>query len=296
MPIRLRQQELLTSQQTLGPIAPGKRQSVLTWDGRIVEQIEINGQWFTLTQESQTISPSQPPTKTSPTTSPQSTAPPPANVTELQNLLRSIPIAVPGAVISSEYHNALRGAVMALGQALGVTFASPFDVVSLTPSFHKTSGAKAGGWSIGEFRAEANGDINAVSGWQSVSLPDGAVVKSMTVTGKQTKNLKTLAVGILRYPIGNNKRPEAVPSYILTSRVHNIPDEQLTAYSQQNVPLDALSENEKALAGVNLPNVLMERTRIDNTQYRYILEATATFTAQSQSPDVTIDSIQIRCN
>lgn len=294
MPIPFRQRELLTYQQTLSAIASGKRQSVFTKEGEIVEQIQINGQWFTLTQESQTISPSQPPTKTSPTTSPQSTAPPPANVTELQTLLRSIPIAVPGAVISSEYHNALRGAVMALGQALGVTFASPFDVVSLTPSFHTPSGAKSG-WSIGPARAEATGQAE-VTGWQSVSLPDGAVVKSMIVRGQRTANLNSLTVNLRRYPIGKTKEPGAVPAAILITKVSNASGDGLTDYSQEDFPIDALSENEKKLAGVNLPNALMERTRIDNTQYRYILEATATFTGQPESPDVTIDSIQIRCN
>jgi hypothetical protein len=229
------------------------------------------------------------------TSSPQNPiSPRPANVTELQNLLRSIPIAVPGAVISSEYHNALRGAVMALGQALGVTFASPFDVVSLTPSFHTPSDGKKG-WSIGPARAEATG-LDAVTGWQSVSLPDGAVVKSMIVRGQRTKNLKSLEVNLRRYPIGKTKGPGAVPATILTTKVSNASGDELTDYSQEDFPIDALSENEKTLAGVNLPNALMERTRIDNTQYRYILEATATFTAQSRSPDITIDSIQIRCN
>ena len=291
MPIPLRQQELLTSQQILGAIPSGRRKSVFTWDGKIVEQIEINGQWVTLTQESQTISPSQPPTKVSPATSPQSTAPPPANVTELHNLLRSIPIAVPGAVISSEYHNALRGAVMALGQALGVTFASPFDVVSLTPSFHTPSGTKTG-WSIGPARAEATG-LDAVTGWQSVSLPDGAVVKSMIVRGQRNSNLKSLDVSLYRYTIG--KRDERVE--LMTSNLTKGEKELLEDYTHEAFPIDALKKNNPQLAQYILPPLaLIETIRTDNSKYRYILEATATFTAQSQSPDITIESIQIRCN
>jgi len=227
----------------------------------------------------------------SPTPPPSAAPPPPANVTELQNLLRSIPIAVPGAVISSEYHNALRGAVMALGQALGVTFASPFDVVSLTPSFHTPSGTKTG-WSIGPARAEATG-LDAVTGWQSVSLPDGAVVKSMIVRGQRNSNLKSLDVSLYRYTIG--KRDERVE--LMTSNLTKGEKELLEDYTHEAFPIDALKKNNPQLAQYILPPLaLIETIRTDNSKYRYILEATATFTAELTSPDVTIDSIQIRCN
>ncbi|MFN7765709.1 MAG: hypothetical protein ACK5WR_04195 [Planctomycetaceae bacterium] len=205
---------------------------------------------------------------------------------------------MPGAVISSEYHNALRGAVMALGQALGVTFASPFDVVSLTPSFHTpsspTPGVTKAGWSIGTAKAEATGPAE-VTGWQSVSLPDGVVVKSMIVTGQRNSTLKSLEVSLWRYSIG---KPESRVE-LMTCKVTAGTKSELENYSSEGLPLDALKRNNPQLAAlIQQPLALLETTRTDNTQYRYILEARAEFSGNHSPslPDVTIDSIQIRCN
>lgn len=267
--------------------------SIRRLDGTVVREKYVPGLGWTIVQDESAATPMSAHSPKVPLANPpQVSPPPPANVTELQNLLRSIPIAVPGAVITSEYHNALRGAVMALGQALGVTFASPFDVVSLTPSFHTPSGAKSG-WSIGPARAQAIGEGSVVTGWQSVSLPDGAVVKSMIVKGQRNSNLKSLDVSLYRYTIG--KRDERVE--LMTSNVTKGEKDSLEDYSHESFPIDALKKNNPQLAQYILPPLaLIETIRTDNSKYRYILEATATFTAQSQSPDITIDSIQIRCN
>ena len=236
------------------------------------------------------------PSSAPPPPAPPPPVPQPASVSELQNYLRSIPLAVPGAVISSEYHNALRSAVLALGQALGVTFSSPFDVLSLTPSFHNPSD-NTPGWTIGDAQVSAMG-IDDVMGWQSVSLPDGAAIKSLLVTGQRSQILESLIVSLLSYEIGK----PANPTSIVSIEVKPTTSTTMEAFSQEEAPIDTAKRINPILAAAILqPPQLLQMTRINNEKQRYVLKATAKpkngpTLSPPATPYATIESIQIRLN
>src|SRR3954465_11690416 len=80
-----------------------------------------------------TIGPAAP-TQTPPTTTTGPAAPTGPSL-NLQALLAAIPIAQDGQVITAEYHNSLRSALIALASELGLGLSSPTTTFSFAPAF-----------------------------------------------------------------------------------------------------------------------------------------------------------------
>lgn len=166
-----------------------------------------------------------------PTVPPAPAAPPRTAVeidTKLQLLLNAIPIANPGNIITSEYHNALRDAVRALASRIGLSVnpTAEFKILSFAPDFLPLADAgrsspTAGNlpppqkWEVALNRAavpSANLNINLpVSGGCVVSLPDDASILQMIVRGerldKDKTNPKSFSVKLNRLRFGGEKTP-----------------------------------------------------------------------------------------
>ena len=96
-----------------------------------------------------------------------------------------MPIANDGQVITAEYHNSLRAAILGLAERLGVGAISPTNVVTYAPMFLRRGGEPE--WLLNEGIATkptvaATAKANA-GGWFPVQLPEGARIEGIIITG-----------------------------------------------------------------------------------------------------------------
>jgi hypothetical protein len=112
----------------------------------------------------------------------------PTRVTSLKDeLAGKIPIAREGELITSDYHNALRDAVLELAGGA----ASGSGLLSFAPVFFPTGVGSEVNWEAhaGYAAVPAAGAREgkfAVSGWMPVTLPDGVRIRQMGVRGFQS--------------------------------------------------------------------------------------------------------------
>jgi hypothetical protein len=181
---------------------------------------------------------------------------------EIQLLLSAIPIVEDGQVIRSEHHNLLRAALVAIAAQLGVTVGGPTgptDVtLTLLPAFYPGLFSE---WKLGiGIAGVAPGNTNT-QGWLPVQLPDGALIKSMTVFGRRDANVSIFSVTLERQNITSGDYEE-----IITANLAN---------SSQTFKVKKTFQGD---AGLN---------EVDNTKYKYLIDAVAT------KSDSSTDLIQI---
>lgn len=122
----------------------------------------------------------EPPTSASvPSMSPTATS------SDLQILIATIPRAEDGHVITAEYHNAVRAALIAIANRLGLGPVSEEITVSNAPRLLPQT---AQGWAHDQYGAakKPGGASGSVKGWMEVELPDGARISNMTVYATRT--------------------------------------------------------------------------------------------------------------
>jgi hypothetical protein len=177
--------------------------------------------------------------------------PPAPSTSLLQLLLSTIPVATEGHVITSEYHNSLRAALLAIASAIGVTpggAAGPQDVtVTLLPAFFP--GIIAPWLTILGVAGLPQGQPSA-QGWLPVTLPDGVIVKSMTVFGKKQGTPSQFSVAFERQEIIAGDFDD-----IITINLTNSPVDYNVTKAFQGA------------AGLN---------EIDNKKYKYLIDAAVT--------------------
>ncbi|MFM7102220.1 MAG: hypothetical protein ACKO3N_13725, partial [Verrucomicrobiota bacterium] len=123
------------------------------------------------------------------------TAGPPASVDALALALATIPIANPGNIITSEYHNALRTAVLLLGSRIGVSTTGAAGSLTLAPHF-TLEGTNTTNWN--HTNGVAAAPAGGASGFLPLSLPDGARIQSLQIRGRRTGSIPTFEVQLLR--------------------------------------------------------------------------------------------------
>jgi hypothetical protein len=177
------------------------------------------------------LSPTPGATATPTPTAPTPTAPSPVQTedeqtnfeidTRLQILISSIPIAHPGNIITSEYHNALRDAVRALASRIGLSVnpTAEFTILTFAPNFLPVKSTNPDapklGWTVTLERAGVpeigNEDLKkTVSGGFVVQLPDGATIHQMIVRGERTPTApkpKKFTVSLNRKRLGKDEQP-----------------------------------------------------------------------------------------
>jgi hypothetical protein len=182
---------------------------------------------------------------------PSPSNPPAPSTSLIQLLLSIIPVATEGHVITSEYHNSLRAALLAIAGAIGVTPggpAGPQDVtVTLLPAFFP--GIVAPWLTILGVAGLPQGQPSA-QGWLPVLLPDHVIVKSMTVFGKKQGTPSQFTVALERQGIiaGNFED-------MISINLTNSPEDYNVTKAFQGT------------AGLN---------EIDNKKYKYMIDAAVT--------------------
>lgn len=180
---------------------------------------------------------------------------------DLSTLLGDIPIANDGNVFTAHYHNSLRAALIAFAGYLGQLNRNAVEVVA--PALQPDAWQETGDWRIRADRAMAYfAQVNKVSGWVALDLPDGAKLQTLTIVNQRGRGLGTLTVELRRLPLAS---PEATTPDVL-ARFTGKPDDADIIHShndQVQVNAPDSSGNVDALVTV------------DNSSYRYVIVAQA---------------------
>jgi hypothetical protein len=183
-----------------------------------------------------------------------STAPPPGMPSDLQTALIGIPVAHAGNVITEEYHNSLRAAVLSISGYLGQSIVGGQAAVTLAPAFLPLGDPSNNPpWQITFQAAMPGHGATEAHGWMPVSLPDGARIQGITVVGKKAGTFDALDVALLRFQLDD---PDQSP--LTLSTVSLLGDPPWTA------PVAVLG------AG---PTALEEYKLVDTSQQRFAVSA-----------------------
>ena len=216
--------------------------------------------------------PPAPPTPPTPAT-------PTATASDLQILMSSIPIAQDGHVITADFHNALRLALVAIANRLGIGPVSEEITITNAPRLSPVTGAAA--WDHDYGFVKKGSGIGVVSGnvrgWMEMELPDGARIKKMAVFGTTT-GAGTLKIKLRRQKIAD-------PSVVTDLVVIEIPDGFDTTKGM---------EGDVTVPGTGAGNVAIEEFRIvNNREQKYLL--IAELDTIDQLTSAQFHSVQIVC-
>jgi hypothetical protein len=182
-----------------------------------------------------------------------------ATVSDLQVLIASIPIAQDGQVISAEYHNGLRAALIAMANRLGLGTISEEITVTNAPQLLGLAGASEWEPDIGVVRKPTTGPGNTgnLRGWMEFDLPDGARIKKMQVFAATDSGNGTMRAKLLRQSITNASASD-----------------DLIAIDVADNDATAAKEGDVTLPGSTLGAAAIEETRfVDNRKYKYLFVA-----------------------
>jgi len=248
---------------------------------------------FTAVPQAPGLAPQQPTPTPPPQAQPQPTQAPsvPAQV---QLFLNAIPIASDGHVITSEYHNSLRNAVLALASHLGVTVqAIEFATATLSPGFLQNDGiaglssplAAAASWTISPGIAAKPSASRSARGWLPVQLPDGKLLQTMTVRGARrhvTRPADVFSVKLYRQALeGTNRTPVPLINVALESAADPFKISQGVAADLAGLGLSSSSALQ----------VTADFRGIDNNTYQYFV--TAEVDSPEAGSEIEIYSVQI---
>jgi len=144
-----------------------------------------------------------PGSQTQPQQQPTQPASPTASASSLQILISTIRPAQDGDVITADDYNALRNALVAIANRLGVGPVSDEIAVTVSPQFHPAAGAThewASDYGVANKPSQATG---SVKGWVEVEFPEGARIKKMvgfataTFTGQGSLILRVIRQQII---------------------------------------------------------------------------------------------------
>lgn len=222
-------------------------------------------------------------------------APPPVSVAvDLRPLMASMPIANDGQVITAEYHNSLRAAILAIAERLGVGAVSPTNVLTFAPMFLKRA-VDPGEWLLNDGLASkpvlATGAKVSAGGWFAVQLPQGSRIEGMIVTGRRVGTMEQFNVSLVRQKIADTLQT-GVP--IISIALKDAPDpfEQtgVVDFSGATVGTGAGG----TAAAVSAAVLESDFRQVDNDNYKYIIRATLV-NADPPPAVAQIHAIQVVC-
>lgn len=179
----------------------------------------------------------------------------------LQTLISNIPTAEDGHVIDRRYHNSLRDALVALAGQMGSTAGAENLVMTFAPSFMPVEPQPPWALTLGFATKSASGTCE---GWLPLTLPDGARIQRMIVTGGRAEappppNAFSFQVQLLRQNIR-----EVATTVLITVQ-------GLTSSATEMDPFTA--EGLFQVAGVSTPAAIAEFQTVDNSQFKYLIRA-----------------------
>jgi hypothetical protein len=219
----------------------------------------------------------------------------------IQLLLNAIPIAHEGHIITSEYHNSLRNALLAIADRLGLVVkpVSDLQVLNFTPNFQHTvtsepnhlvwvcSFNKAVLPQIGG--AAAAPISSTVRGSLPVQLPEGAVIDSMIVRGlrvaadKEKTRPKTFNVKLSRQKF-DTENPQITPLIVLDLA------EKKEKIKEVKDVLGSLPDD---LDDATARTRTLDLSRVNNQTYQYFIEAV--WEGDNNAAKFELNSFQIFC-
>ena len=221
-----------------------------------------------------------PPNKLPPTQFPPATAPPPPAGTpvSLQLLLAGIPIAADGDVITSEYHNSLRNAILAMAQLMGAGLGSTSTSTTLAPTFVRPFDTPLG-WEVTQTGARQAGAT--AFGWMPIQLPHGERLQSMTVYGNKGAAVTDLTITLARCKLDDASQA-ATPLITVSAKDGTGPIK-----ASDVVKLNSTFGATAALA------LLDDFKQVDNDTYKYLI--TARLAGAGETTAVQLSAIQVNC-
>lgn len=193
---------------------------------------------------------------------------------EIQLLLNKIPIAHEGHVVTSEYHNTVRDALMAIANRMGLTVkaVSDLQVLNFAPNFQQVENTIL--WTVGFNKAiipqVPNADApSVVKGSFPVQLPDSAVIDSMIVRGaraaadKEKQKPRTFTVNLNRQKF-DTENPQITPLIIF-----DLADEKEKIKEVNDVKESLPDDLDDATARTRT----LDLSRVNNQTYQYFIEA-----------------------
>jgi len=195
----------------------------------------------------------------------------------------SIPVAQDGDLITSNYHNSLRDAIIQLADQSGGAAGGGTTALAFAPAMQPTGGSDAVSWvqqlGFANRPPTVPGD-KVVDGWMPVSLPHGSRVRKLTVVGNRTKGTWLLFQVQLFRQLAADTATEPLIQIIVPKTAGTPPS-----------PPDAkpgtftVSEERKDKDAVLV---------VDNTNYRYILRVQ--LLGVSDDSDVSLRAFRIECD
>jgi hypothetical protein len=189
---------------------------------------------------------------------------------DLQLLLTTV--AEDGHVITSEYFNRLRDAIIALAGQLGAGPIGQTFTLTFAPNFFQSGTDPTWVQSVGYVEKPDGGNA---TGWFPLQLPNGFRIQSMTVIGRKSGTVASFQMHLLRQPINATDTLAliAVP-------LAGAPD-----------PFQVTTSLQVAGAG---PKATEEYSTVDNDNYKYLVEAK--LIGADAGATVQIHSIQVTCS
>ncbi|MDQ3180427.1 MAG: hypothetical protein M3Q33_07900 [Acidobacteriota bacterium] len=221
--------------------------------------------------------------------------------TKLQLLISSIPIANPGNIITSEYHNALRDAVRALASRIGLSVnpTAEFKILTFSPNFLPTTPKDAEGinlsWDVTVNRAAlpqlGAADLNRpVSGGFVVQLPDSATLFQMiargTRLGAAAPNPKDFSITLKRMKFGKEQSQQT----LISMDLNEVKDGAFEAKESVKLLDSEADLDNEVIAGAKI----FDRKIVNNEAWLYFVTAEWTAGADTAAK-FEINSIQILC-
>jgi len=179
---------------------------------------------------------------------------------DLAALVAAIKQAEEGGVITPEYHNSVRDAIIEMAKQLGAASSGPTTVTAtFAPAFLPVQDDKkliSKPWILGIGVASTvfNND-NEAWGWMPVALPNGARITRLLVRGVTpgAENPFKLSVSIVRQPVSLVTGP--------------IPGTETVTTVAEVTSLD--------LDGVEATPLSSALAQVDNTNFKYLVKARA---------------------
>jgi hypothetical protein len=190
---------------------------------------------------------------------------------DIQTLVNAIPDANDGGIISSDYHNTIKAALLAIASQLAGAGGTS-GTLTLQPNFISLSTPP---WNVNIGVASDPGPPGA-DGFLPVSLPDGAVIQSMTATGTRTGNNRG-SVTLLVIPISGGSGGTTLIQIDLS--VAGNP------FTLTGLP----NPTQSKLTAAALQQMLL----IQNSQFKYVIEATAEVLPDNPAGTLQINAVQI---
>jgi hypothetical protein len=203
---------------------------------------------------------------------------PTASASDLQILIASVPTAQDGHVITADYHNSVRNALVAIANHLGLGPVSDEMTITNAPRLLREGNLPEWELQYGFVRRERAAPPNGnIHGWMELDLPEGARIKKMVVFATRGGD-GSLKVKLKRQKITD---PTITPDLIAIDIAADADAARGT-------------DGDVTIPGTGAGAVAIEEYRVvDNREHKYLF--TAELDNITESTTAQIRAIQVVC-